>query len=282
VDPLNPAVFDGRSALAMPAAPPQPDVVRKDSVPHGSLGSASVESPSLEEHRPLTVYTPPGQESGKNPDLLIVLDGEDYDGGSSSSVPVPTILDNLIAARKIPPTVAVFVPNVGHRVKDLADSPAFADFVGRELVPWARRNHGIHPGARHVSIAGGSLGGLAASYCAVRHPNVIGNVLSLSGSYWITKDWEHRPPFPLTLAGDTGDLIGDLRNSKRLPLAFYVAVGRFEVGAAMLGTNRELRDVLLLKGYPVTYSEVEGEHDNFWWRGSLADGLVALLGHERH
>ena len=46
----------------------------------------------------------------------------------------------------------------------------------------------------------------------------------------------------------------------------------------MLGTNRELRDVLLLKGYPVTYSEVDGEHDNFWWGGSLADGLVALLG----
>jgi enterochelin esterase family protein len=50
----------------------------------------------------------------------------------------------------------------------------------------------------------------------------------------------------------------------------------------MLGTNRELRDVLELKGYPVTYREVDGEHDNIWWRGSLADGLIALLGQMRH
>jgi enterochelin esterase-like enzyme len=192
-----------------------------------------------------------------------VPDGEDYDGGSSSSVPVPTILDNLIAAGKVPPTVAVFVKNLGgHRVKDLADSPPFADFVGKELVPWARKMYRIRPGARHAVVAGASLGGLAASYCAVRPPEVIGNVLSLSGSFWITKDWQDRPPFPLTLAGDTGDLIGDLRKNERLPLAFDVAVGRFEVGAAMLGTNRELRDVLLLKGYPVTYAAVGGGHDN--------------------
>ena len=278
VDPLNPEVFDGRSALAMPSAPPQPVVVRNDSAPHGSVKPASLESLALKEHRPLTVYTPPDYESGKASDLLVVLDGEDYDGGSSSSVPVPVLLDNLIAAGKVPPTVAVFVRNVGHRVQDLAGSPPFADFIGKELVPWARRSHRVRAGARHVVIAGGSLGGLAASYCAVRHSEVIGNVVSLSGSFWITKNWQDRPPFPLTLAGETGDLIGDLRNSRRLPLAFYVAIGRFEVGAAMLGTNRELRDVLLLKGYPVTYREVAGEHDNIWWRDSLADGLVALLG----
>jgi enterochelin esterase family protein len=282
IDPLNSATFDGRSALAMPSAPPQPEVVRADTVPHGSVSPASLESLSLKEIRPLTVYTPPGHESRTPSDLLIVLDGEDYDGGSAAPVSVPTILDNLVAAGKVPPTVAVFVKNVGHRVKDLADAPAFADFVGLEILPWARKTYRIAPGASHVVVAGASLGGLAASYCAVVHSEAIGNVISLSGSYWITKDWENRPPFPLTLGGDTGDLIGVLRKSRRLPLAFYVAVGRFEVGASMLGTNRELRDVLLLEGYPVTFREVGGGHDNIWWRSSLADGLVALLGHARH
>lgn len=282
IDPLNPEVFDGRSALAMPSAPPEPRLVRSDSTPHGTVTAASLGSLTLKEDRPLTVYTPSGYEATQASDLMIVLDGEEYDGGSSSSVPTPTILDSLIATREIRPTVAVFVKNVAHRAQDLADSPPFADFIGKELIPWVRKNYRIHPGASHVVAAGASLGGLAASYCAVRHSEVIGNALSLSGSYWITKGWQDRPPFPLTLAGDTGDLIGDLKKSKRLPLAFYVAVGRFEVGAAMLGTNRELRDVLELKGYPVTYREVDGEHDSIWWGGSLADGLISLLGQKSH
>jgi enterochelin esterase-like enzyme len=46
----------------------------------------------------------------------------------------------------------------------------------------------------------------------------------------------------------------------------------------MLPTNRELRDVLLVKGYQVTYNEFDGGHDYLWWRDSMADGLMALVG----
>ena len=122
-----------------------------------------------------------------------------------------------------------------------------------------------------------SLGGLSASYCAFMHSEAIGNVLSQSGSYWITKDWQNaRRVAPLT--EDTGDLVGEFRKSKRLPIRFYIEVGRFEAAGRMLGTNREFRDVLLLKGYPLTYNEVNGGHDDIWWRGSFAGGLISLLG----
>jgi len=49
-------------------------------------------------------------------------------------------------------------------------------------------------------------------------------------------------------------------------------------GGAILETSRHLRDVLLAKGYSVTYQEFPGGHDYLTWRGSLADGLIALLG----
>jgi enterochelin esterase family protein len=278
-DPLNQDVFDGRSVVSMPAAPPQPYIAESQSVPHGKLTPAALQSVLLKENRTLTVYTPSGYENAKSAsDLLIMLDGEEYDGGGS--VPMPTILDNLISANKIPSIVAVFVKNTGHRITDLRGSVEFANFVGNELVPWVRKNYHINLGPDHVVVAGASLGGLGASYCAFTHPEAIGNALSLSGSYWLTNDWrqdEHHP-FPLTLAGDTGDFLVQLRNSERLPLRFYVAVGRFESSSAMLGTNREFRDILLLKGYPVGYKEIEGEHDNVWWRESLADGLLSLMG----
>lgn len=281
-DPLNPDMYDRRSVLALPSAPPQPYIVERASVPRGRLTARTITSRALKEDRRLTIYTPPDYQNSKEGfDLLIVLDGENYDGGSSSSVPTPTILDNLIAAKKIPPTVAVFVRNAGHRVRDLAGSSEFADFIATELISSIRSDYHIKSGAGHVVTAGASLGGLAASYCAVTHSEVIGNALSLSGSYWITKTTlrsDLKLPFPLTLTGQAGDLIEELRSRDRQPVRFYVAVGRFELSSAQLGTNRELRDVLLLKGYPVTYEEVSGEHDNVWWRGSIADGLVSLLG----
>jgi enterochelin esterase family protein len=40
----------------------------------------------------------------------------------------------------------------------------------------------------------------------------------------------------------------------------------------------ETRAALELKGYPVTYSEFDGGHTYSARRGSLAGGLIALLG----
>jgi enterochelin esterase family protein len=189
-------------------------------------------------------------------------------------VPTPTILDNLIAAKKIPPTIAVLVPNMGHRNRDLNGSKPFADFIAEELVSWMRSHYSIRPGPESVVVAGSSTGGFASTYCAFMHPELIGNVLSQSGAYWVTKDWQNvRPPYPR----DSGMMIQEFQKSKRLPIRFYLEVGRYDLGAALLGSNRELRDVLQAKGYEVDYREFDGGHDYISWRGSLADGLISLL-----
>ena len=40
----------------------------------------------------------------------------------------------------------------------------------------------------------------------------------------------------------------------------------------------EFADILLGKGYPVHYEEFNGGHDYLSWRGTLAEGIILLLG----
>jgi enterochelin esterase-like enzyme len=76
-------------------------------------------------------------------------------------------------------------------------------------------------------------------------------------------------------------MIEEFKNSKRLPIRFYMEVGVYDLGAAMLGSNREFRDVLQLKGYDVDYHEFAGGHNFVNWRGSLSDGLISILGRKQ-
>ena len=45
-----------------------------------------------------------------------------------------------------------------------------------------------------------------------------------------------------------------------------------------IAAHRHLRDILQAKGYEVHYNEYNGGHETLSWRGSLADGLIALIG----
>ncbi len=71
-----------------------------------------------------------------------------------------------------------------------------------------------------------------------------------------------------------------------LPLRFYLEAGLFETDIMMvdgfsidlLASNRHLRDVLQAKGYSVQYHEFSGGHNMVIYRGTLAEGLLALFG----
>ena len=47
---------------------------------------------------------------------------------------------------------------------------------------------------------------------------------------------------------------------------------------AIFISNRHFRTVLQDKGYPFSYVEFLGGHDFVCWRGSIADGLIYLIG----
>ena len=256
------------SIVELPKAPAQPGLVPHAGTPAGEVVTYAVNSKALGGERPVAVYTPPGFAPTGAPYPLVVM----FDGPYAvSMLGLSIVLDELIAARKLPPVVVLLVGNAD-RDKELPGNAAFADYVALDLVPWVRRTYHATSDPRRTVVAGISFGGIGAAYAAGRHPAVYGNVLSQSGSYWWSPDD----------ADEAEQHPHDYATRPRLPLRFWMEVGTFESGAPkratdQLGANRHMRDVLLARGYEVSYREYAGAHEYISWRGTIGDGLVALL-----
>ena len=286
--------FRCQSVAELPGAAPQPWVVTKPGIAEGRIEKQQIKSNIQKIERPFSVYTPANYKADGPPNaLLILFDGEDL---ADDQYRVTT-LNNLIAASKIPPTVAVFVENAPRRrLVDLVANPEFADFMAKELVPWVRSHYNVTNDPKQTVLTGYSAGGLASAYVALRHSEVFGNVLSQSGAFWWSP--EHNGGVCGARCPDSGGRGGDgsrdattegnfmvkqFLASRKLPLRFYLAAGTFEsdtngAGGEILETTRHFRDVLLAKGYNVHYQQFVGGHDGLSWRGTFADGLIALLG----
>ena len=269
--------YDG--TVEMPNAPRQTYISERENVSKGTLYPTSIKSKILNEKRRISIHTPANYNAKEPHNLLIVFDGESYGARPNrrSRIPTPTIIDNLTADKKIPPTITVLVWSMGKRSKDLI-SEKFGNFIATELIPWTRSEYNIHPKSDKIILAGSSRGGFAASFIALNHSDVIGNVLSQSGSYWIkgTKDENH-----WIYPENDGKLINAYMDSEQLPVKFYMDIGLYDAGASMLGMNRQFRDILKVKGYDVDYQEFKGGHNYVNWRGTLSDGLISLIGIEK-
>jgi len=154
--------------------------------------------------------------------------------------------------------------------------------LAQEIVPWARANYHATDRPVQTIIGGSSLGGLQAACVGLRHPEVFGNVLGQSGDFrwkpddekeweWLKRQFAASPRLPLRFSFEAGLLEGswwwrDLPQRDPTPQP------------PLLTANRNLRDTLTSKGYPVHYTEFNGNHGLLNWRGTLASHLIALVG----
>jgi enterochelin esterase family protein len=281
VDPWNPRIVNGNGFVELPAAPAQTWAEPTAGAPAGHVVARTIHSAILGEDRVLGVYLPPGFDPAGGPyPYVIVFDGETYGNSPGSLIPTPVILDNLLAQGKVPPMLAVLVDSQSTRNRDLPMSAPFGDFLAKEVAPWVRREYRATEDPAKVTLAGSSFGGLCAAYSAFHHPDVFGNALSQSGSFWYSPGaLDEATPFRL----ETGALMREIVAAPSQRVRFWMEVGLFEgtsplAGGNQVGQNRHMRDVLLAKGYRVAYHEYTGGHDYASWRGSLADGLITLAG----
>jgi enterochelin esterase-like enzyme len=277
LDPLNPRTFNAGPVIELPDAPADKWHAQVAESARGKVTRFKLDSAALGETRGGGLYTPANFDPAQPHALAVFLDGEE----SEKLLELPTVFDNLIAAKKIPPTVALFVDAEGKRGRDLVFSDKFVDFLGDELVPWAMMSQKLDVRADTTLIGGASLGGLTAAYTAQRKPQVFGNVLSQSGAFWRKRpDAAQTDPAQTNAAqpkSSDGALPGEIASRYKLSIRYYLEVGRFEA-PSMIENNRRLRDILREKGNEITYVEYNGGHDHFNWRVSVGDGLIALLG----
>ncbi len=272
--------FPRESLLKMPKAAPEPWIARNPAVDAGKIEKHLFASELLKNERPLWVYLPTGfsERPQKYPWLMML------DGGAYLDLGTPRILDNLIAAQKIPPLMAVFVENHAHATRHIESScnPLFARFLAEELVPWLQASYPLSRRPEQATIGGDSYTALSSMFTAYRYPGVFGNVLSQSAPFFWFQGMD-REPEPGE-DQEPGWLIRRFESSEKLSLRLHISVGALESGfdphnkaqTSILSSNQHMQRVLKAKGYPMQYIETNGGHDFANWRQILPEAILYL------
>jgi enterochelin esterase family protein len=274
---VDPSTTFVTSVFETPDAPDE-SWFRRTPTSRGQLERKTFRSELLKGERDIWVYTPVGYAPRTGPyPLVILFDGAAYLNATWNGS-LPNTLDNLISDRRIRPPVVCLVDTSKSRGSDLGFDETFGDAIATELLPKLRSEYAISRVARDVVIGGFSR--LAASLISLRHAGLFGNVLAQSGSFRARMEGSSEP----------NSLAHMYLAANRIPVRFYLECGLYDnipnaslpldemvLDETNMQGNRHFRDVLLAKGYDVTYRETGGAHEAIHFRATLADGLLALL-----
>ncbi len=146
--------------------------------------------------RRVTVYVPAHYTPGTVLPFIVGADGPDH--------LLITVLDNLIAERKVPAMVAISISNGGGDAQGSERgleydtmSGLYAEWVENEVLPLVEAQAHVklthNPDGR--ATTGGSSGGSCALIMAWYHPELYHRVLTYSGTY-VNQQWPYNPAAP--------------------------------------------------------------------------------------
>ena len=243
-----------RSEVRMPFWGGSPEVEGAADVPEGTVLQEAFDSRALKAPRRVWTYLPPGYEGSQ--DLyssVYFLDGANY----ADWMQVPSVLDQLIAAKTIPPVIAVFV-EPGSRQEEYSRNAAWRTFMARELVPATDKRFRTFAAPDHRVIFGSSLGAYGAVDLAVDAPDVFGLCAAIA------------PP------AQASTLLTNQAQGVRA-----IQGVRFFVLGAVYDTDvkgaRTLRTALEESRADVHYVEVPEGHAAETFRGRIDDALKQLI-----
>ncbi|GAB2853739.1 alpha/beta hydrolase-fold protein [Hymenobacter ruber] len=244
-----------------------------------SVISTAFAMPQLGRTRRVWLYLPPGYAtSGRRYPVLYMQDGQNvFDAATSFAGEwgVDEALNQLAASGQDPTgCIVVAIDNSANRLDEYSpwNNPAYGggqgdlyiDFLVQTLKPYIDTNYRTLPDRANTGIGGSSMGGLIATYAALREPTVFGKVASFSPAYWFAYPqlaaYAHQHPAnPNT--------------------RFYFVSGTTE-SATMVPQMQALRDSLQRGGVPAANlnfnTRTDGQHAEWFWKREFPAGYSWL------
>ena len=246
VDPTHlpvwtPNAKDGEYRMSPPYSN-APELMRVTGVPEGKVVRLTMDStdsriyPGIAKsapgqvvpyHRRVTVYIPSQYVPGTPAPFFVSQD-------SMGAGEIPTILDNMIAARRLPAMVAIMIDSGGGDAQGSERgleydtmSGRYAEFIETEVLPRVSKECGVtltkDPNGRMTM--GGSSGGACALSMAWYRPDLYHRVLSYSGTFVN----QQSPLNPETPHGAWEYHEHLIPQSKAKPLRIWMEVGENDI-----------------------------------------------------
>lgn len=180
LDPRNPRTtpsgFGPHSEVRMPKFVSSQYLIEKGNVPSGTLTTHDIYEnipPPLRQYltfrRTVIIYTPAGYDTLSELSSVYIHDGFE----AINFALVPTIIDNLIAEKRIPPIIAVFIPpSQRHNEYIGAQLGKFVNFLSNDLVSFIDARFKTAQSPLNRAMMGISNGGHISLYTVLKRPDV--------------------------------------------------------------------------------------------------------------
>lgn len=248
------------SEIRMPEWKPDALTVSRDNIAKGKLTQDILyNSTALGYQLTYSIYFPQGYSTTHQYPVVYVTDGYEYLHERMGNM--KTILDNLIADKKIQPVVAIFIDHRepvnrsnNRRMDELAMNTKYLSFFADEFVPHIEATYSVAKDPKQRAILGTSMGGLTAAYFAFSKPGVFGMAGIQSPAFW------YKP-----------DIYKVCDNAENPPVKIFLTTG--VVNDAQEGA-RKMKEILEKNMCAYQYSETNQGHSWGNWRDTIDDILV--------
>ena len=240
-------------------------------VPHGDIRIKRYYSGVTNSWRNFYMYTPPGydENSGmKYPVLYIMHGGGEDQRGWATQGKTDLILDNLIAAKKAVPMIAVMVDgNLPLNAFGEESLKVFEKELKQAIIPFIEKNYRVKTEAQYRALAGLSMGGIQTLYAGVRNTDMF-SYLGVFSSGWFANQKELTDPQYEYWKNNTEKINSNLK-------VFWISQGgKEDIAWQNCQIMRTKLDDLKIK---YTYSEYPGGHSWPVWRNNLFNFAQTLF-----